>query len=44
MFHPTLRANAPVYRFRMQIGMIPGFATSYPVSIGLVRVGVKERM
>jgi uncharacterized protein DUF4396 len=34
----------PVYWFLMQIGMIAGFFTAWPVNTWLIRVGVKEAM
>jgi hypothetical protein len=34
----------PVFWFMMQIGMLAGFATSYPVNWLLVRLGIKEKM
>ena len=34
----------PVYWFMMQIAMLAGFATSYPVNWWLVRKGIKEKM
>ncbi len=36
--------NTPEFWFMMQIAMIAGFATSYPVNWWLIRSGVKERM
>lgn len=38
--HPT----SPVYWFLMQIGMIPGFITSWPANVWLIRRGIKEAM
>ncbi|HEX2903979.1 MAG TPA: DUF4396 domain-containing protein [Jatrophihabitans sp.] len=38
--HPT----SPVYWFGMQIGMILGFLTAYPVNVWLIRRGIKEAM
>jgi len=38
--HPT----TPVYWFLMQIGMILGFATSWPANVWLIRKGIKEVM
>lgn len=38
--HPT----SPVYWFGMQLGMILGFATAYPVNVWLIRKGIKEPM
>jgi len=34
----------PVFWFMMQIAMLAGFATSYPVNWWLVRAGIKEKM
>lgn len=39
-----LHPDSPVYWFGMQIGMILGFATAYPVNVWLIRRGVKEAM
>jgi hypothetical protein len=39
-----LPPDRAVYWFMMQVGMILGFATSYPVNWWLVRRGVKEAM
>lgn len=36
--------DSPVFWFVMQISMLFGFATSYPVNWLLVRAGIKERM
>lgn len=44
LFHPQLAANEPVYWFMMQIGMLIGFATSYPMNWWLIRRGIKEAM
>jgi hypothetical protein len=44
IFHPSLEANSPVYWFMMQIGMIAGFATSYPMNWFLIKTGIKEAM
>ncbi|MGH2409366.1 MAG: DUF4396 domain-containing protein, partial [Chloroflexota bacterium] len=43
-FHSPMRPDSVVYWFMMQIGMIIGFATSYPMNWVLVRRGVKEGM
>jgi len=43
-FHPALHPDSVVYWFMMQIGMLIGFATSYPMNWLLVRRGVKEGM
>ncbi len=39
-----LTANSPVYWFLMQIGMIIGFGTAYPVNVWLIKRGIKEAM
>jgi Domain of unknown function (DUF4396) len=44
IFHGGLHPNSPVYWFMMQIGMVLGFATSYPVNWWLLRSGIKEPM
>ena len=41
--HP-LEKTDPVFWFMMQIGMILGFFTSYPINWWLLRVGLKEKM
>jgi hypothetical protein len=33
-----------VYWFGMQIGMVLGFATAWPVNVWLIRKGIKEAM
>ena len=43
-FHPALKPDSPVFWFMMQIGMIVGFATTFPVNWWLVKIGVKEAM
>jgi Domain of unknown function (DUF4396) len=39
-----LQVNSPEFWFMMQIAMLCGFATSYPVNWWLIRRGVKEAM
>lgn len=39
-----IHPDSPVYWFLMQIGMIIGFGTAYPVNTWLIRKGVKEAM
>ena len=39
-----LDAGSPVYWFLMQIGMILGFFTAYPVNVWLIKRGIKEAM
>lgn len=43
-FPGGLKTNPPVFWFMMRIGMLIGFATTYPVNWQLVRTGAKERM
>jgi hypothetical protein len=38
------RPASPVYWFLMQIGMIAGFFTAWPVNAWLIRAGIKEAM
>lgn len=44
VFHHELRPTSVVFWFMMQIGMLAGFATSYPVNWWLLKSGVKEAM
>ena len=39
-----LEVNTPEFWFMMQIAMLCGFATSYPVNWWLIRSGIKEKM
>lgn len=41
---PHLTPANPVYWFMMQIGMIAGFFTAWPVNAWLIRAGIKEAM
>jgi hypothetical protein len=41
---PHLHPDSPVYWFLMQLGMIIGFATAYPVNVWLIKRGIKEAM
>jgi hypothetical protein len=41
---PHLEPNHAAYWFLMQIGMILGFITAYPVNVWLIRHGIKEAM
>jgi Domain of unknown function (DUF4396) len=43
-FHHHLNPFQPAYWLLMQIGMVVGYATSYPANWFLVRVGIKEPM
>jgi Domain of unknown function (DUF4396) len=40
----NLQATTPEFWFMMQIAMVAGFLTSYPVNWWLISRGVKERM
>ncbi|MGA7746366.1 MAG: DUF4396 domain-containing protein [Candidatus Aquilonibacter sp.] len=44
LFHPAPMPNTPAFWFMMQIGMIVGFITAYPMNWWLVKVGIKEPM
>lgn len=44
IFRRPLDKADPVFWFMMQIAMLAGFLTSYPVNRWLVRVGIKEQM
>jgi hypothetical protein len=44
VLHARLEANTPEFWFMMQIAMLAGFITSYPVNWWLVRTGIKEKM
>jgi hypothetical protein len=41
---PHLHPDSPVYWFFMQIGMVLGFFTAWPVNVWLIRAGIKEAM
>jgi hypothetical protein len=43
-WQPPLTVASPTYWFMMQIGMIVGFFTAWPVNAWLVKRGIKERM
>ncbi len=44
LFSPPLQPNNPIYWFMMQVAMVIGFATSYPVNWWLLKAGIKEGM
>jgi hypothetical protein len=44
IFGRELRPSSVVFWFMMQVGMLVGFLTSYPVNWLLIRKGVKEAM
>jgi hypothetical protein len=41
---PHMTPASPVYWFLMQLGMIAGFFTAWPVNSWLIRAGIKEPM
>lgn len=43
-FGVTLEVNSVEFWFMMQIAMLCGFATAYPVNRWLIVAGVKEEM
>ena len=43
-FDHKLHPDNPVYWFMMQIGMVVGFATAYPMNWWLIKKGIKEAM
>ena len=44
VFGRELEKTSPVFWFMMQIAMLAGFLTSYPVNWWLLRAGIKEKM
>jgi hypothetical protein len=44
IFHTLLKAPAPVFWLMMQIGMLLGLLTAYPVNWWLIKKGIKEAM
>lgn len=44
IFGYEMDSSGPVFWFMMQIAMLAGFVTSYPVNWWLVRAGIKEKM
>jgi Domain of unknown function (DUF4396) len=44
IFGHELEQSSPVFWFMMQIAMLAGFVTSYPVNWWLLKVGIKEKM
>jgi hypothetical protein len=44
IFHPSLQANSPVFWSMMQIGMLAGLASAFPMNWILVSSGIKEAM
>ena len=44
IFHRNLQANSLIFWFMMQIAMILGFFTAWPVNAWLIKKGIKEPM
>lgn len=44
IFHQRLEAGDPLFWFMMQIAMILGFATAFPMNWWLIKKGIKEEM
>jgi hypothetical protein len=44
LFRPPLKIDTSGHWFMMQVGMIAGFLTAWPVNAWLVRSGIKEKM
>ncbi|HVW98018.1 MAG TPA: DUF4396 domain-containing protein [Mucilaginibacter sp.] len=44
IFHRVLEASEPAFWLMMQIGMILGFFTAFPVNWWLIKKGIKEAM
>jgi len=44
LWQPPLSTASPAYWLMMQVGMIVGFFTAWPVNAWLVRTGWKEKM
>lgn len=44
IFKHELKANDPVFWLMMQLAMLAGFLTAYPVNWWLIKTGVKEEM
>lgn len=44
IFGHELDVRGPVFWFMMQLGMLAGFVTSYPVNVWLLKAGIKQPM
>jgi hypothetical protein len=44
LWKPPLMLDSPEYWFMMQVGMIVGYFTAWPVNALLIRAGIKEKM
>jgi hypothetical protein len=43
-FGQMARVDTPEFWFAMQLAMVAGFITAYPVNWWLIRAGIKEKM
>jgi Domain of unknown function (DUF4396) len=44
LFQPPLKVDTATHWFMMQVGMIVGYVTAWPVNRRLVQSGIKEKM
>jgi hypothetical protein len=44
VFNARAEVDTPEFRFAMQLAMVAGFVTTYPVNWWLLRAGLKEAM
>ena len=44
IFNHELKADTPLFWFMMQLAMLLGFVTAYPMNWFLIRSGIKEKM
>ncbi len=44
LWQPPLTTASPAYWFMMQVGMVVGFFTAWPVNTWLIKAGIKEKM
>ena len=44
VFGTRAEVDTPEFWFAMQLAMLAGFATAYPVNWWLIRAGIKEEM
>lgn len=44
LYHHELKADTPRFWFMMQLAMLLGFVTAYPMNWFLIRSGIKEKM
>ena len=44
LFHPPLKVDTSTHWFMMQVGMVAGYFTAWPVNRWLAKSGIKEKM